>query len=133
MNFWKSEVRQVQERELLIPCATGTHVIRLESEQVMRSLLIAALIPVLVPNLALAQRVSGVQPTLAAGGSSSARDASDRPGPLWTRRPSAERPVSGIRSKAAAAAPKTEATTAGMAEDEDKLLDRKIRSICRGC
>lgn len=100
---------------------------------VMRSLLIATLITALVPDLAFAQRVTGARPSLAAGGSSSARDASDSPGPLWTRRSSVERPVPAVQRKAAAIVNKTEAIKADTSHDEDKLLDKKIRSICRGC
>jgi hypothetical protein len=99
----------------------------------MRSLLIAALITALVPNFAFAQRVTGAPPSLAAGASSYSRDASDSPGPLWTRRSSVERPVPAVQPKAAATVIKTEAVKAGTVQDEDKLLDKKIRSICRGC
>lgn len=98
----------------------------------MRSLLIATLIIALVPDLAFAQRVTSARPSLAAGGSSSSRDASDSPGPLWTRRSSVERPVP-AQPKAAAIVTRTEAIKADTVQDEDKLLDKKIRSICRGC
>jgi len=104
-----------------------------ERASVMRSLLIATLITALVPDLAFAQRVTGARPSLAAGGSSSSRDASDSPGPLWTRRSSVERPVPAVQPKAAAIVTRTEAIKADTVQDEDKLLDKKIRSICRGC
>jgi hypothetical protein len=41
--------------------------------------------------------------------------------------------VPAVQPKAAATVIKTEAVKAGTVQDEDKLLDKKIRSICRGC
>jgi hypothetical protein len=92
-------------------------------------LLIATLVTALVPSLAFAQRVTGAPSILAAGGSFSSREASDSPGPLWTRRSSVDRP----QPKAAAAVTKSQAINADAAQDDDKLIDKKIRSICRGC
>lgn len=98
----------------------------------MRSLLIVTFIAALVPTPAFAQRGTGAPPNSIAGGSSSSREANDSPGPLWTRRSSVDRPVPAVQPEAAAVA-KSEARKAGTAQDEDKLLDKKIRSICRGC
>jgi hypothetical protein len=66
----------------------------------------------------------------AAGGSPQQSDEAGNPGPPWTRRPSIER--AGLGGGAAAVST-TKATTRNATEDPDKLLDKKIRSICRGC
>ena len=65
----------------------------------------------------------------AAGGSPQQSDEAGNPGPPWTRRPSIER--AGLSGSAAVST--TKATTRNATEDSDKLLDKKIRSICRGC
>jgi len=69
----------------------------------------------------------------AAGGSPQQSDEAGNPGPPWTRRPSIERAGLGGRAVGAAAVSPTKATTRNATEDPDKLLDKKIRSICRGC
>jgi len=99
----------------------------------MRLLLIVPLLTALAPSLAFAQRATGAPPSLATGGSSSSRDATDSSGPLWTRRSSVERPSPAVQPKATATVTKTEAIKAGTVQDEDKWLDKKIRGICRGC
>jgi len=66
----------------------------------------------------------------AAGGSPQQSDEAGNPGPPWTRRPSIER--AGLGGGATAVST-TKATTRNATEDSDKLLDKKIRSICRGC
>ena len=69
----------------------------------------------------------------AAGGSPQQSDEAGNPGPPWTRRPSIERAGLGGGAVGAAAVSTTKATTRNATEDPDKLLDKKIRSICRGC
>ena len=65
----------------------------------------------------------------AAGGSPQQSDEAGNPGPPWTRRPSIER--AGLGGRAVAVS--TTKPTTRNAEDPDKLLDKKIRNICRGC
>ena len=69
----------------------------------------------------------------AAGGSPQQSDEAGNPGPPWTRRPSIERAGLGGRDLGSAAVSTTKATTRNATENPDKLLDKKIRSICRGC
>jgi hypothetical protein len=69
----------------------------------------------------------------AAGGSPQQSDEAGNPGPSWTRRPSIERAGLGGRGLGSAAVSTTKATTRNATENPDKLLDKKIRSICRGC
>jgi hypothetical protein len=83
----------------------------------------------LVPSLVLAQRGADS----AAGGSPSRPDEAGNPGPPWTRRPSIERVGLGGRAVGAAAVSTTKATTRNATEELDKLMDKKIRGICRGC
>jgi hypothetical protein len=82
-----------------------------------------------VPNLVLAQRGAGS----AAAGSPSWPDEAGNPGPPWTRRPTIERAGLGGRAEGAPVASTTKATTRSATEDLDKLLEKKMRSICRGC
>jgi len=69
----------------------------------------------------------------AAGGSPQRSDEAGNPGPPWTRRPSIERAGPGGAAAGAAAVGTTKATTRSATEDLDKLMDKKIRGICRGC
>jgi hypothetical protein len=69
----------------------------------------------------------------AAGGSPQQSDEAGNPGPPWTRRPSIERAGPGGRAAGAAAVGTTKATTHSATEELDKLMDKKIRGICRGC
>jgi hypothetical protein len=91
------------------------------------------------PDLVLAQRGADS----AAAGSPSWPDEAGNPGPPWTRRPTIERAGPGGRAEGAPVAGTSKATTRSATEDPDrpsrsdflmdKLLEKKMRSICRGC
>jgi hypothetical protein len=94
------------------------------------TLIIASL---LVPNFVLAQ--PGARSAESSGARrSSSSSLGSNPGPPWTRRPSIERAAGLARPAAIAPVTTTEMTRSEMTEDaENRLLDKKIRSICRGC
>lgn len=89
------------------------------------TLIVASL---LVPNFVLAQ------PGARSAGRSSSSSLGTNPGPPWTMRPSIERAAGLARPAAIAPVTTTEMTRSEMTEDaENRLLDKKIKSICRGC
>jgi hypothetical protein len=87
-----------------------------------------------IPDCVLAQSGARLAESSGPRGSSASSHEGRNPGPPWTRRASTKQEAGFGRSAATAAVTKTEMTRSEAAEDaEDQLLDKKIRSICRGC
>jgi hypothetical protein len=87
-----------------------------------------------VPDFVLAQHGARAAESSGPRGSSASPHERSNPGPPWTRRPSTKQEAGVSRPAATAAVTTTEVTRSEAADDaENQLLDKRIRSICRGC
>jgi hypothetical protein len=87
-----------------------------------------------VPDFVLAQRGARAAESSGPRGSSASPHDRSNPGPPWTRRPSTKQEAGFGRPAATAAVTPTEVTRSEAADDaENQLLNKRIRSICRGC